>query len=194
MDDQILSLYARGMTTRDIVDAFDEMYEASISPSLISQVTSRVMEEVVQWQHRPLDAVYPVVYLDCIVLKIQQDKKVIKKSLYLALGINMSGHKELLGMWLADTEGAKFWLGVLTEIQARGVEQILIACVDGLSGFPEAIASVYPQAKVQLCIVHMVRNSLKYVSYKDYNWIVFANLQTCFYTDNTEAIMCFYSL
>ena len=168
MDDQILSLYARGMTTRDIVDAFDEMYGASISPSLISQVTSRVMEEVVQWQHRPLDAVYPVVYLDCIVLKIQQDKKVIKKSLYLALGINMSGHKELLGMWLADTEGAKFWLGVLTEIQARGVEQILIACVDGLSGFPEAIESVYPQAKVQLCIVHMVRNSLKYVSYKDY--------------------------
>ena len=154
MDDQILSLYAKGMSTRDIVAAFDEMYGADISPGLISQVTEKVMDQVIQWQNRPLDAVYPIVYLDCIVLKIRQDKKVINKSLYLALGINLDGHKELLGMWLSVNEGAKFWLGVLTEIQTRGVEQVLIACVDGLTGFPDAINSVYPDAKVQLCIVH----------------------------------------
>jgi putative transposase len=168
MDDQILSLYAKGMSTRDIVAAFDEMYGADISPTLISQVTDAVIEQVIQWQNRPLDAVYPIIYLDCIVLKIKQDKSVINKALYLALGINLDGHKELLGMWLSENEGAKFWLQVLTELQNRGVEQILIACVDGLTGFPDAINSIYPDTKIQLCIVHMVRNSLKYVVWKDY--------------------------
>jgi len=168
MDDQILSLYARGMTTRDIVATFDEMYGAEISPGLVSQVTNSVMERVLEWQNRPLDAVYPIVYLDCIVLKVRQDKRVINKAIYLALGIDLEGHKELLGMWIAETEGAKFWLSVLTELQNRGVKHMLIACVDGLSGFPEAINTCFPEAKIQLCIVHMVRNSLKFVPWKDY--------------------------
>lgn len=168
MDDQILSLYARGMSTRDIVDAFEEMYGVEVSAGLISKVTNAVMERVIEWQNRPLDAVYPIVYLDCIVLKIRQDKRVINKSVYLALGVNLDGHKELLGLWIAETEGAKFWLQVLTELSNRGVEQLLIACVDGLSGFPEAIHTVFPDCRIQLCIIHMVRHSLKYVPWKDY--------------------------
>ena len=168
MDDQILALYAKGMSTRDISAAFQEMYGAEVSAGLVSKVTNTVMEQVIEWQGRPLDVVYPIVYLDCIVIKIRQDKRVINKSIYLALGINVEGHKELLGIWLSENEGAKFWLGVLTELKTRGVEQILITCVDGLTGFPDAINTVYPDAKVQLCIVHMVRNSLKYVSWKDY--------------------------
>ncbi|MGL5129262.1 MAG: IS256 family transposase [Aeromonas popoffii] len=168
MDDQILALYARGLSTRDIVAAFKEMYDADISAGLVSKVTERVIEQVHEWQNRPLDPLYPIVYLDCIVLKIRANQRVINKSLYLALGINMEGHKELLGLWLAETEGAKFWLSVLTELKNRGLEDILIACVDGLKGFPDAIAVEYPQTKVQLCIVHMVRNSLRYVSWKDY--------------------------
>lgn len=168
MDDQILSLYAKGMSTRDIVDAFQEMYGAEVSAGLVSKVTNAVMEQVIEWQNRPLDAVYPIIYLDCIVLKIRQDKRVINKAIYLALGVNLEGHKELLGLWIAETEGAKFWLQVLTELKNRGVEQLLIACVDGLSGFPDAINTAFPDARVQLCILHMVRNSLKYVSWKDY--------------------------
>lgn len=168
MDDKILFLYAQGMTTREIVATFKEMYGADVSASLVSRVTDAVIDQVVDWQSRPLDALYPIVYLDCIVLKIRQDKRVINKSVYLALGINLEGHKELLGLWLAETEGSKFWLSVLTELQNRGVKDILIACVDGLKGFPDAIASAYPQTQIQLCIVHMVRNSLKFVPWKDY--------------------------
>lgn len=171
MDDKILWLYAQGMSTRDIVQAFDEWYGADISPTLISRVTSAVLEQVVEWQNRPLDSVYPIVYLDCIVIKIRQDKRVINKSIFLALGINLDGQKELMGLWIAENEGAKFWLSVLTELQHRGVEDILIACVDGLKGFPDAINTVYPNTHIQLCIVHMVRNSLKYVSWKDYKAI-----------------------
>lgn len=168
MDDQILSLYAKGMSTRDIVAAFQEMYGAEISAGLVSQVTNAVMDQVIEWQNRPLDAVYPIVYLDCIVLKIRQDKRVINKAIYLVLGINVEGHKELLGLWMSENEGAKFWLSVLTDLQNRGVKHMLIACVDGLKGFPEAINTTYPDAKIQLCIVHMVRNSLKFVPWKDY--------------------------
>jgi transposase-like protein len=168
MDDKILALYARGMTTRDIVDAFQEMYNADISPALISKVTEAVIEEVQAWQNRPLDDIYPILYLDCIVVKVNQDKRVINKSVYLALGVNLEGRKELLGIWMSENEGSKFWLSILTELQTRGVKEIFIASVDGLKGFPEAINTVYPDTKVQLCIVHMVRNSLKYVSYKDY--------------------------
>lgn len=171
MDGQILFLYAKGLTTREIVDSFKELYDADVSPTLISKVTDRVLGQVVEWQHRPLDAIYPVVYLDCIVLKIRQDKRVINKSLYLALGINLQGHKELLGMWLAETEGAKFWLSVMAELKTRGLEDILIASVDGLKGFPDAIAAEYPNTKVQLCIVHMIRNSLKLVPWKDYKGV-----------------------
>ncbi len=168
MDDKILALYARGMTTRDIVDAFQEMYNAEISPALISKVTEAVIDEVNAWQNRPLDDIYPILYLDCIVVKVHQDKRVINKSVYLALGVNLDGRKELLGIWMSENEGSKFWLSILTELQTRGVKEIFIASVDGLSGFPEAINTVYPSTKVQLCIVHMIRNSLKYVSYKDY--------------------------
>ncbi len=184
MDDQILSLYAKGMSTRDRVDAFDERYGAEISPGLISQVTNAVIDQVTPWQHRPLDAVYPIIYLDCIVIKIRQDKRVINKSLYLALGINLDGHNELLGMWLSENEGAKFWLQVLTELQNRAVEQMLIACVEGLTGFPDAINSVYPHAKIQLCIVQMVGNALKYVVWKDYKAVA-ADLKRI-YQSSTE--------
>lgn len=184
MDDKILFLYAQGMSTRDIVQTFKEMYGADVSPTLISKVTDAVIEQVIEWQARPLDSVYPIVYLDCIVVKIRQDKKVINKAIYLALGVNMEGHKELLGMWLSENEGAKFWLGVLTELQNRGLKDILIACVDGLKGFPDAINTAYPATQVQLCIVHMVRNSIKYVPWKDYKAVT-AHLKAI-YSSATE--------
>ena len=168
MDNQILSLYAKGMTTREIVSTFKELYDADVSAALISKVTDAVKEQVVEWQNRPLDTLYPIVYLDCIVVKVRQDNTILNKSVFLALGVNMDGHKELLGMWIAENEGAKFWLSVLTELKNRGLNDILIACVDGLKGFPDAINSVYPKTRIQLCIIHMVRNSLKYVSWKDY--------------------------
>ena len=171
MDEQILTLYAKGMSTRDITETFQEMYGAEISASLVSQVTNAVLEQVIEWQSRPLDAVYPIVYLDCIVLKIRQDKRVMNKSIYLALGVNLEGHKELLGMWISENEGSKFWLSVLTDLQNRGMKHMLIACFDGLKGFPEAITATFTDAKIQLCIVHMVRNSLKFVPWKDHKQV-----------------------
>jgi transposase-like protein len=168
---KVVHFYTNGLSTREISSTFKELYDADVSPALISKITDAVIEQVIEWQSRPLDAVYPIIYLDCIVLKIRQDKQVIKKSVYLALGVNLDGHKELLGLWLAETEGAKFWLSVLTELQNRGVKDILIACVDGLKGFPDAINTVYPDTHIQLCIVHMVRNSMKFVPYKDYKAI-----------------------
>ena len=163
LDDQILALYARGMSTRDIASTFEEIYGVDISPSLISRVTENVMESILEWQNHPLDPVYPIIFLDCIVIKVNHDKRVINKSIYLALAINMEWKKELLRMWISENEGSKFWMQVLTEIQTREVKDIYIASVDGLKGFPEAINTVFPKTKVQLCIVHMVRNSLKYV-------------------------------
>ena len=165
-DDKILSLYARGMTVREIQGHLEEMYGTEVSPTLISSVTDAVIEEVKAWQSRPLDAMYPIVYLDCIHVKVRDTGTVRAKAVYLALGINMAGEKELLGIWIAQTEGAKFWLQVVTELKNRGVQDIFIACVDGLKGFPEAIETVYPKTAVQLCIVHMVRYSLNYVSWK----------------------------
>lgn len=165
-DEKILSLYARGMTTRDIQAQLQELYGVEVSPTLISNVTEAVLDEVRQWQARPLESVYPIVYFDGLVVKVRENQRVINKALHLALGVNLSGHKELLGMWLAQNEGAKFWLAVLTELQNRGVKDLYIACVDGLMGFPEAIEAVYPQTRVQLCMVHLVRTSLRYVSYK----------------------------
>jgi len=164
-DEKILSLYARGMTVREIQAHLQEMYGAEVSPSLISSVTDAVVEEVKAWQARPLDAVYPIVYLDCIHVKVR-DGAVRIKAVYLAIGITLTGEKEVLGLWLAQTEGAKFWLQVVTELKNRGVQDIFIACVDGLKGFPEAIEAVFPQTTVQLCIVHMVRHSLNYVPWK----------------------------
>jgi putative transposase len=164
-DDKIISLYARGMTVREIQSHLEEMYGAEVSPSLISSVTDAVADEVKAWQARPLDAIYPIVYMDCIHVKVR-DGAVRVKAVYLAIGITMNGEKEVLGLWLAQTEGAKFWLQVVTELRNRGVQDIFIACVDGLKGFPDAIEAVYPKAVVQLCIVHMVRHSLNYVSWK----------------------------
>ena len=164
-DEKILSLYARGMTVREIQSHLEEIYGTEVSPSLISSVTDAVAEEVKTWQARPLDPVYPIVYLDCIHVKIREGA-VRVKAVYLAIGVTMSGEKEVLGLWLSQTEGAKFWLQVVTELRNRGVQDIFIACVDGLKGFPEAIEAVFPQTTVQLCIVHMVRHSLNYVSWK----------------------------
>ena len=164
-DDKIISLYARGMTVREIQAHLQEMYGTEVSPSLISSVTDAVSEEVKAWQARPLDPIYPIVYLDCIHVKVREGA-VRVKAVYLAIGITMQGNKEVLGLWLAQTEGAKFWLQVVTELRNRGVQDIFIACVDGLKGFPEAIEAVFPKTVVQLCIVHMVRHSLNYVSWK----------------------------
>lgn len=161
-DDPILALYAKGMSTRDSVAAFQEMYRAEISATLVSKVTDAVLERVIEWQNRPLEALYPLVYLDGLRVNLRQDKRVTHKAIYLALGINLHGHKERLGLWLAETEGAKFWLSVLTGLQTRGLKDIFIAAVDGLTGFPEALHTVYPQTKVQRCLVHMIRNSLRF--------------------------------
>ena len=169
----ILNLYTMGMTTRDIQESIKDLYHgANICHEVISNVTDAVTDEVKAWQNRPLDTVYPIVYMDGIVVKVHQDGRVINKSIYLVLGITTEGHKELLGIWISEQEGAKFWLRVLTDLQNRGVKEIFIACVDGLKGFPEAIENAFPKAKVQLCIVHMVRNSLRYVSSKDKKEVV----------------------
>ncbi|HBC85801.1 MAG TPA: IS256 family transposase [Lentisphaeria bacterium] len=167
-DQKITSMYARGMSLSEIQGHLKEIYGVEVSPTLISNVTDAVVEDVREWQSRPLDPIYPVMFFDAIMVKSRENGKTENKAVYLALGINMEGRKELLGMWIADTEGAKFWLNVITEIKNRGVEDILIACIDGLKGFPEAIHAVFPRTEIQLCVVHMIRNSLKYVSYKDY--------------------------
>lgn len=185
MDDQILTLYAKGLSTREIVQTFKEMYDADVSASLIPRVTDQVLEQITQWQSRPLDPIYPIVYLDCIVIKIRDKLRVINKAIDLALGVNMDGKKELLGLWMAENEGARFWLSVLTELKSRGVQDILIACVDGLKGFPQAIAAEYPETRIQLCIVHMLRNSLKYVSWKDYKAVT-ADLKRIYQASTEE--------
>lgn len=166
-DDKILSLYARGMTVRDIQAQLQDLYGVEVSTGLISKVTDAVEEERKLWQNRTLDSVYPIVYFDALVVKVRQDGRVIHKAIHLALGVNLSGTKELLGMWMTQNESAKFWLSVLTELNNRGLKDIYIACCDGLTGFPDAIEAIFPKTQVQLCIVHMVRNSLSYVSYKD---------------------------
>lgn len=185
LDSKITFLYSQGSTTREIVETLEELYGTEISPTLVSRVTEAVLDDVIEWQSRPLDDVYPIVYLDCIVVKVRQDKRVINKAIYLALGVNMDGHKELLGLWMSENEGAKFWLSVLTELQNRGVKDILIACVDGLKGFPDAINTVYPDTQIQLCIVHMVRNSMKYVPWKDYK-LVAADLKQIYQAATEE--------
>jgi putative transposase len=166
-DDKILSMYARGMTTREIQGHLEEIYGVEVSPTLISEVTDGVQEEVRQWQNRPLDPLYPIVYLDALMVKMRHEGRVTNRAVHVAIAINLEGEKEVLGLWTAANEGAKFWLRVLTELQNRGVKDIFIACVDGLKGFPEAIETVFPQAQVQLCLVHLVRASLNYVNWKE---------------------------
>jgi putative transposase len=165
-DDKILSMYARGMSTREIQGHLEEIYGVDVSPTLISNVTDAVVDEVRAWQSRPLDAVYPIVYLDAIQVKMRDGGHVQNRAVHLAMGVTLEGNKDVLGMWTSANEGAKFWLQVLTDLQNRGVKDIFITCVDGLKGFPDAIEAVYPKAIVQLCIVHLVRASLNYVSWK----------------------------
>ncbi len=168
-DDKILALYARGMSTRDISAHLEEIYGVEVGRDLISKVTDAVMEDARAWQTRPLDDVYPVVFLDALVLKIRDGGSVHRKACYLALAINLDGDREVLGMWFQDTEGAKFWMQVLTELKHRGVADILICCVDGLKGFPEAIEAIFPQTTVQTCIVHLIRASLRYVPRRQFD-------------------------
>ena len=184
-NDQIISLYSNGMTTRDIQAHLKEMYGVEVSPELISNVTDAVLEDVRQWRSRPLDDVYPIVYLDALRVNSRESGKSVNKALYIALGINMEGRKEVLGFYISDNEGAKFWMNVLTDIRNRGVKDILIACMDGLTGFPEAVRAIYPDTRIQLCIVHMVRNSTKYVSYKDLK-AVCADLKKIYSAPNEE--------
>jgi putative transposase len=186
IDDKIIPLYAKGMSTREIAATIEDLYGAEVSASLISKVTEAVVDEVIAWQARPLDSVYAIVYLDGLSIKVRHNKQVVNKTIYLALGLNMAGEKELLGLWIADSEGAKFWLQVLlTELRNRGVSDILIACVDGLTGFPDAIESVYPKAKIQLCLVHMMRNSLNFVAWKDRK-LVAADLKRIYRSTTVE--------
>ncbi|WP_425362497.1 IS256 family transposase [Candidatus Tisiphia endosymbiont of Hybos culiciformis] len=166
-DDKVLSLYAKGMSVSDIKVQLQELYSVEISESLISQITDDVMDDVKAWQSRPLEEIYPIVFFDCLVVKVRQDKRIINKAIYVALGIDLSGRKDILGLWISENEGAKFWLGNFTEMKNRGLKDILIACSDNLTGMSEAIEAVYPKTEHQLCIVHQIRNSLKYVSYKD---------------------------
>src|SRR6266566_2024071 len=166
-DDKILSMYARGMTTREIQGHLEEIYGVEMSPSLISEVTDAVIEEVQQWQSRPLEPLYPIVYLDALFVKMRHEGRVENRAVFVGIGVSQEGTKEVLGLWTSATEGAKLWLQILTELRNRGVQDILVACVDGLKGFPDAIGAAYPKTTVQLCIVHMVRNSLGYVNWKE---------------------------
>lgn len=184
-DSKIISMYARGMSMREIQEHLLEMYQIEVSPEFISSVTDKVIDEVNAWQNRPLDSNYPILYLDCLVVKVRENNQIINKSLFLAIAVNMDGCKEVLGMWIAKSEGAKFWLSVITELKNRGVEKIGIACIDGLKGFGEAISSVFPQTIVQLCIVHMVRNSLNYVPWKDRK-LVAADLRDIYTASNDK--------
>lgn len=167
LDDKVISLYAKGMSLSDIKIQMQELYGTEISESLISRITDDVIEEVKLWQSRALESVYPIVFFDCLVVKVRQEKRIINKSVYVALGIDLSGRKDVLGLWISDNEGAKFWLNNLTELKNRGLADILIACTDNLTGMSDAISAVYPKCEHQLCIVHQIRNSLKFVSYKD---------------------------
>jgi putative transposase len=166
-DDQVLALYARGLSTREIQAHLEDLYEVEVSPTLISNITDAVLDEVRAWQARPLASVYPILYFDALFVKSRHEGPVQTKAVYVALGITIEGEKELLGLWLSESEGAKFWLSVFTDLKNRGVEDCFIACVDGLKGLPEAMEAVFPQTQVQLCIVHKVRNSLKYVPWKE---------------------------
>ncbi len=185
-DDKILSLYARGMTTREIQGHLEEIYGVEVSPALISNVTEEVQDEVRSWQNRPLAAVYPVVYLDALQVRMRDNGHVQNRAVYVAIGVNLEGGKEVLGLWTSANEGAKFWLQVLTEIKNRGVRDVFIACVDGLKGFPDAIEAVYPKAQVQLCIVHMVRHSLNYVSWKQRKTVA-SHLRQIYTAPNAQA-------
>ncbi len=184
-DDKILSMYARGMSTREIQGHLEEIYGVEVSPTLISNVTDAVVEEVLAWQSRALDAIYPIVYLDALFVKIRESGHVQNRAIHVVIGVTLDGQKEVLGLWTNQAEGAKFWLQVLTDLQNRGVRDIYIACVDGLKGFPEAIETVFPKTSVQLCIVHLLRASLHYVSWKQRKQVA-ADLQPVYRATTAE--------
>jgi len=167
LEDQIIAMYAKGMTTRDIEDHMRDIYGIDVSPVMVSKVTDKIMPMITEWQSRPLERVYPIIYLDAIFFKVRKDNRIINKAAYSVLGINMAGQKDILGIWIGENESASFWLGVCNDLKNRGVQDILIACKDGLSGFSEAINTVFPRTEIQLCIIHQIRNSLKYVPWKE---------------------------
>lgn len=167
LEDQIIAMYAKGMSTRDIEDHMKEIYGIEVSSAMVSKITDKILPMVTEWQSRPLDRIYPIVFLDAIHFKVRKENRVVNKAAYSVLGINLNGQKEVLGIWIGENESASFWLGVLNDLKSRGVEDILIACKDGLTGFTEAINTVFPYTEIQLCIIHQIRNCLKYVSYKE---------------------------
>ena len=185
-DERIISLYARGLSVREIQGHLQELYSVEVSPDLISRVTDAVLEEVQDWQNRPLDRVYPVIFFDALRVKIRDEGLVRNKAVYVALALTMEGEKEVLGLWIEQTEGAKFWLKVINELKNRGVQDVLIAVVDGLKGFPEAIATVFPETIVQTCIVHLIRNSLAFVSWKDRK-IIMPDLKAIYRAETADA-------
>jgi len=187
-DDKILALYARGMSTRDIQDHLRDIYGSDVSPTLISRVTDAVLDEVHRWQNRPLERLYAILYLDALWIKVRHHGRVVKKAVYVVIGINEDGLRDVLGLWLSEAEGAATWLQIVTELQNRGVEDILIACVDGLKGLPEAIEAVFPRTQVQLCVVHLIRNSMRYVNWKDRKKLA-ADLRSV-YAASSEAAAC----
>jgi putative transposase len=188
LDDKILGLYAGGMTVRDISSHLSELYGTEIGRDTISRITDAVLEDVQAWRTRPLDAVYPIVYFDAMVVKVREDRSVQNRACYLALGVTCDGDREVLGIWWQDNEGAKFWLAVLNDLRRRGVSDVLIACVDGLKGFPEAIEATFPQAWVQTCIVHLIRASLRYVNYRDKKKVATA-LRPIYTAPNADAAL-----
>ena len=171
IEDKIISMYAKGMTTRDIQSHIEEIYGLQISPTLVSNITEKIISIANQWQSRPLEPLYPIVFFDAIHYKVKDEGKVVSKAAYTCLGIDVNGNKDLLGFWIGESEGANFWLSVITELKNRGVEDILIACIDGLKGFPDAINSVFPNTEIQLCLIHVMRNTLRFISQKDYKEI-----------------------
>lgn len=187
-DEKVLALYARGMSTREIQGHLEDLYGTDVSPDLISRVTDGVMEEARKWQSRPLESLYPIVYLDALFVSVRDGATVTKKAVYVALGLTLEGRRDVLGLWFQGSEGARFWLHVLTELKNRGVDDILFVCCDGLTGFPQAVEAAFPKAIVQTCIVHMIRASLKYVTYQDRRHVV-ADLKAI-YSAETEAVAC----
>ena len=189
LDDRILGLYAGGMSVRDIESHLSELYGVEIKRDTISRVTDAILEDVEAWRTRPLDAVYPIAYFDCLMVKVREDRSVRSRACYLAIGVSVEGEREVLGIWWQETEGAKFWLAVLNDLHHRGVQDVLVACVDGLTRFPEAIEAVFPQAWVQTCIVHLIRSSLRYVNYQDQRKLA-AALRPVYRAANADAALC----
>jgi len=167
LEEQIIAMYAKGMSTRDIEDHMRDIYGIDVSPAIVSKITDKVLPLIAEWQSRTLDRIYPIIFLDAIHFKVRKDNRIVNKAAYSVLGLNMAGQKDILGIWIGENESASFWLGVCNDLKNRGVEDILIACKDGLSGFSEAINTVFPKTEIQLCIIHQIRNSLKYVPYKE---------------------------